>query len=73
MRHASPRLRATLAAAVLAAASLLSGVASGQPALDDRVREIAAQLRCPVCQNLSVADSPSEMAQQMRAVIRDRV
>ena len=42
------------------------------PALDleDRTREIATELRCVVCQNLSVADSPSEMAQQMRAIVR---
>ena len=41
--------------------------------LDDRTREIASELRCVVCQNLSVADSPSEMAQQMRAIVREQV
>ncbi len=40
---------------------------------DDAVREIAAQLRCVVCQNLSVADSPSETAYQMREIIHDRL
>jgi len=34
---------------------------------------VASQLRCVVCQNLSVADSPSEMAAQMRAIVRERL
>jgi len=41
--------------------------------LEEQARRIAAELRCPVCQNLSVADSPSEMAQQMRALIREQL
>jgi cytochrome c-type biogenesis protein CcmH len=40
---------------------------------EETVRGIAAQLRCVVCQNLSVADSPSEMANQMRGIIRERL
>lgn len=37
------------------------------------MREIASGLRCPVCQNLSVADSTSEMAREMRALIVDEL
>ena len=40
---------------------------------DEQVREIASHLRCVVCQNLSVADSPSETASQMRQIIRERL
>jgi cytochrome c-type biogenesis protein CcmH len=40
---------------------------------EEQVYAIATELRCVVCQNLSVADSPSEMASQMRAVIRERL
>ena len=47
--------------------------AAPAPDLDDRTREIATELRCVVCQNLSVADSPSEMAQQMRAIVREQL
>ena len=47
--------------------------AAPAPDLEDRTREIATELRCVVCQNLSVADSPSEMAQQMRAIVREQL
>jgi cytochrome c-type biogenesis protein CcmH len=40
---------------------------------EQQVYEIASELRCVVCQNLSVADSPSEMAGQMRAIVRERL
>jgi cytochrome c-type biogenesis protein CcmH len=41
--------------------------------LEDKVREIASELRCVVCQNLSVADSPSELAKEMRNLVRELV
>jgi cytochrome c-type biogenesis protein CcmH len=41
--------------------------------VDLRVRVIASKLRCPVCQNESVADSQSELSAQMRTLIRDKL
>ncbi len=45
----------------------------GASSLEEQVRQLAAELRCPVCQGLSVADSPSKMANQMRDLVRERL
>ena len=39
-------------------------------ALDTRTEEVGGLLRCPVCQGLSVAASPSTMASNMKAEVR---
>lgn len=48
-------------------------VSAASPDVEERVREIASELRCVVCQNLSVADSPSELAKEMRNLVREQV
>lgn len=40
-------------------------------ALDARTEEVAGLLRCPVCQGLSVADSPATMAVNMKAQVKE--
>lgn len=46
---------------------------SADTALEARTSAVAATLRCPVCQGESIQESPSALAQQMRAVVRDRL
>ena len=61
----------------LLAVCALALVAYGSPAqatsLDDRTRAIAQQLRCPVCQGESVADSPAPISKAIRLSIRQRL
>lgn len=66
------RIAVLVCAALLAAAGTVTGRAAA-PSIDEEVRAVAARLRCPVCRNESVADSPSELAAQMRAIIRTRL
>lgn len=68
-------MRTLAAALVLALALTAAGAAAGQKKadVDRRADALAAELRCPVCQNLSVRDSPSDVAAAFRARIRELV
>lgn len=41
--------------------------------IDNQVREISYLLMCPVCQGQTVAESNSELATQMRAIIKQKL
>lgn len=41
--------------------------------LEAVTKSVASQLRCPVCQGLSIQDSPSELSQQMRTVVKEQL
>lgn len=64
-------LLTTIAAVVLSVA--LATAFSRTPDLDARARALDAQLRCPTCQGLSIADSPATSASQMRALVREQL
>ena len=74
------RLRRLAAAVVLAAAALLAAAGGWRAAhpttptsLHARAAAIEAQLRCPTCQGLSAADSPSPIAAGMRRDIETQL
>ena len=50
-----------------------SVLAQADPALDKRVTELSAELRCLVCQNQSLADSNAELAVDLRRQIREQL
>jgi cytochrome c-type biogenesis protein CcmH len=50
-----------------------SATRPNDPVLEARVRGVASKLRCPVCQGLSLQDSPSELSQEMKDVVREQL
>lgn len=48
-----------------------NGVPLTGDALHQRTQEVGGLLRCPVCQGMAVADSPAEMAVNMKHQVRE--
>ena len=64
---------AGLALGVVALVALNSLAAGQPPTPAQRVEALSRELRCPDCQGLSVAESPTRSAQAIRAQIADLV
>lgn len=70
-----------LKAIILSLAMLLGlspGMAGGAPLqqedpIEPRLKSIAVQLRCPVCQGETIYDSHSSVAAQMKMLIREQI
>ena len=60
------------AASVAHAAGAAPDLAA-DPALEARVNRLAAELRCLVCQNQSLADSNAALALQLKAQVREQL
>ncbi|WP_341251322.1 cytochrome c-type biogenesis protein CcmH [Euzebya pacifica] len=74
----SPLRRRLVAVAIIALAGaaglgLWQAVDTPPPSAEQQAASLAAELRCPTCQGLSVADSPSAIAVSMREIITEQL
>jgi cytochrome c-type biogenesis protein CcmH len=68
------RSRVAIVVALIALLAAVGWSARPKPETpSERVDRITSELRCVVCQGLSVKDSPSESARQMRDLVTQRV
>ena len=66
--------RTAIVIALLAlAAALVFAARPHDVTADERIDQITTELRCPVCQGLSVKDSTSDTARQIRELVAQRV
>ena len=75
-------MKTVLARIAIVGLILIAGIRPGRAqtagsptgrALDEVTSQVASQLRCPVCRQLSIEDSSSELALEARALIRERL
>ena len=58
---------------VAPAAALSPDEILSDPVLEQRARDISAELRCLVCQNQSIDDSDADLARDLRILVRERL
>ncbi|MEM9103970.1 MAG: cytochrome c-type biogenesis protein, partial [Pseudomonadota bacterium] len=56
---------------IVLSSPLLANVITVAPEYEDRYQHILGKLRCLVCQNQSIADSPSDLAVDFRIEVKD--
>ena len=70
-------MRSALAAVALAFSALAFGqaseVAKPDPLVEERLKNLAEELRCLVCQNQTIADSNAPLARDLRDQIRGQI
>jgi cytochrome c-type biogenesis protein CcmH len=49
------------------------GLIAGDPTPEDRVTSLGQRIKCPVCQGVTIGESPSETAQAMMTITREKV
>lgn len=64
-----------LQAAVIAILGLIviAGAVFGGGSVEDRAAALGTRIKCPVCRGTAIADSPSETAVAMMAVIEEKI
>jgi cytochrome c-type biogenesis protein CcmH len=71
------RILMPLLAGLLLVLALPATAIAQQPrspeAIEAATRQLATEMRCPVCQGVSIQDSPTELALEMKGVIRQRL
>jgi cytochrome c-type biogenesis protein CcmH len=73
MSRSLPVVAAACLLAVVALVAILAFGARAEPSVAERADALAAELRCPDCQGLSVADSPTSSAREIRRQIDELI
>jgi cytochrome c-type biogenesis protein CcmH len=70
----SERVRNIVFAVAIAVTAVLTvTLVATTPTDTDRIEQLGSQIKCPVCQGESIANSPADMARDMMGLVEERV